>query len=194
MQFRSKQLPTRNEGAGRRVVVWVCTPFWCLLDIVPIKNEKRDVVLFLVSHKDISKQKDKQDKLEVPNEDSKDGEADESPNKESGDEESSENEESDEEAKDDDMPKNYDYGRRRSRAVLYHISGQLNKQNKAKSKLQQLNMVSSIHKTLFYFSFSSSSSTSVSSLPRSNSSTSSSSRSTSKTTNTTITPASGYKN
>ena len=38
------------------------TPFWCLLDIVPIKNEKRDVVLFLVSHKDISKQKDKQDK------------------------------------------------------------------------------------------------------------------------------------
>ena len=31
--------------------------FWCLLDIVPIKNEKGDVVLFLVSHKDISKEK-----------------------------------------------------------------------------------------------------------------------------------------
>lgn len=30
------------------------TPFWCLLDIVPIKNEKRDVVLFLASHKDIT--------------------------------------------------------------------------------------------------------------------------------------------
>lgn len=30
------------------------TPFWCLLDIVPIKNEKREVVLFLASHKDIS--------------------------------------------------------------------------------------------------------------------------------------------
>lgn len=30
------------------------TPFWCLLDIVPIKNEKREVVLFLASHKDIT--------------------------------------------------------------------------------------------------------------------------------------------
>lgn len=32
--------------------------FWCLLDIVPIKNEKSDVVLFLVSHKDITENKD----------------------------------------------------------------------------------------------------------------------------------------
>ena len=30
------------------------SPFWCLLDIVPIKNEKSEVVLFLASHKDIS--------------------------------------------------------------------------------------------------------------------------------------------
>ena len=29
--------------------------FWCLLDIVPIKNEKSQVVLFLVSHKDITR-------------------------------------------------------------------------------------------------------------------------------------------
>ncbi|XP_067088846.1 potassium voltage-gated channel subfamily H member 4a [Osmerus mordax] len=29
-------------------------PFWCLLDIVPIKNEKSEVVLFLFSFKDIS--------------------------------------------------------------------------------------------------------------------------------------------
>ena len=29
-------------------------PFWCLLDIVPIKNEKSEVVLFLASHKDIT--------------------------------------------------------------------------------------------------------------------------------------------
>ena len=28
-------------------------PFTCLLDIVPIKNEKREVVLFLASHKEI---------------------------------------------------------------------------------------------------------------------------------------------
>lgn len=33
------------------------TPFWCLLDIVPIKNEKREVVLFLASHKDITQTK-----------------------------------------------------------------------------------------------------------------------------------------
>lgn len=36
-----------------------CTgsPFWCLLDIVPIKNEKREVVLFLASFKDITNTK-----------------------------------------------------------------------------------------------------------------------------------------
>lgn len=31
--------------------------FWCLLDIVPIKNEKGDVVLFLASFKDITDSK-----------------------------------------------------------------------------------------------------------------------------------------
>lgn len=30
------------------------TPFWCLLDIVPIKNEKGEMVLFLFSFKDIT--------------------------------------------------------------------------------------------------------------------------------------------
>ncbi len=30
------------------------TTFWCLLDIVPIKNEKGDVVLFLLSFKNIT--------------------------------------------------------------------------------------------------------------------------------------------
>lgn len=33
------------------------TRFWCLLDIVPIKNEKGEVVLFLASHKDITSQR-----------------------------------------------------------------------------------------------------------------------------------------
>lgn len=33
------------------------SPFWCLLDIVPIKNEKREVVLFLASHKDVTNTK-----------------------------------------------------------------------------------------------------------------------------------------
>ena len=39
----------------QHVCIWFAgTPFWCLLDIVPIKNEKREVVLFLASHKDIT--------------------------------------------------------------------------------------------------------------------------------------------
>jgi hypothetical protein len=33
------------------------TPFWCLLDIVPIYDDKKEVVLFLCSQKDITKQK-----------------------------------------------------------------------------------------------------------------------------------------
>ena len=33
--------------------------FTCLLDIVPIKNEKREVVLFLASHKEIHPPRDK---------------------------------------------------------------------------------------------------------------------------------------
>lgn len=56
--------------------VCVCFPlsavlFWCLLDIVPIKNEKGDVVLFLASFKDITDtkvkaiQEDKRDGLYV---------------------------------------------------------------------------------------------------------------------------------
>lgn len=36
------------------------SPFWCLLDIVPIKNEKGEVVLYLASHKDITKDKTSQ--------------------------------------------------------------------------------------------------------------------------------------
>lgn len=38
-------------------ILSIGTPFWCLLDIVPIKNEKREVVLFLASHKDITNTK-----------------------------------------------------------------------------------------------------------------------------------------
>jgi len=37
--------------------MYIGTRFWCLLDIVPIKNEKGEVVLFLASHKDITSQR-----------------------------------------------------------------------------------------------------------------------------------------
>ena len=36
-------------------------PFWCLLDIVPIKNEKGEVVLFLASHKDVTASRNLED-------------------------------------------------------------------------------------------------------------------------------------
>ncbi|XP_072033698.1 voltage-gated delayed rectifier potassium channel KCNH8-like isoform X2 [Amphiura filiformis] len=92
------------------------TPFWCLLDIVPIKNEKGEVVLFLASHKDITKSKM--------------------------------SEETDEERDDEDsspmninneMPAGYNYNRRRSRAVLYHLSGHLKQQEKRKRRKLKLN-------------------------------------------------------
>lgn len=57
VSFRNR----RAEIAGRcrrksqfRFSLCLGSPFWCLLDIVPIKNEKREVVLFLASHKDIT--------------------------------------------------------------------------------------------------------------------------------------------
>eukprot|EP00062_Callorhinchus_milii_P014708 gi/632964320/ref/XP_007898341.1/ PREDICTED: potassium voltage-gated channel subfamily H member 8-like [Callorhinchus milii] len=84
--------------------------FWCLLDIVPIKNEKGEVVLFLASHKDIT---DKKIKGASGN------------SKDSGDLE----------IYTDTRPPGFNVNRRRSRAVLYHLSGHLQKQDKSKLKL-----------------------------------------------------------
>uniref|UniRef100_A0A3Q2SR93 Voltage-gated delayed rectifier potassium channel KCNH4 n=1 Tax=Fundulus heteroclitus TaxID=8078 RepID=A0A3Q2SR93_FUNHE len=88
--------------------------FWCLLDIVPIKNEKSEVVLFLVSHKDITENKDldrdkKKDRYVVK--------------------------------KKSFRPPGCNMERRRSRAVLYQLSGHLQKQDKTKSKLKINNSV-----------------------------------------------------
>ncbi|XP_061939546.1 potassium voltage-gated channel subfamily H member 8 isoform X2 [Apis cerana] len=84
------------------------SPFDCLLDIVPIKNEKGDVVLFLASHKDITHTKNLQ-LCELQDSDAKGGLDPEAP------------------------PANY--GRRRSRAVLYQLSGHYKQDNKHKIKL-----------------------------------------------------------
>ncbi|KAL4616593.1 potassium voltage-gated channel subfamily H member 3-like [Arapaima gigas] len=88
------------------------TQFWCLLDIVPIKNEKGEVVLFLVSHKDITDNKTK-DSEEGPEVD----------------------EETGLEVHRVSHPPGFNANRRRSRAVLYHLSGHLQKQDKGKLKL-----------------------------------------------------------
>uniref|UniRef100_A0A9J7Y1V4 Voltage-gated delayed rectifier potassium channel KCNH4 n=1 Tax=Cyprinus carpio carpio TaxID=630221 RepID=A0A9J7Y1V4_CYPCA len=83
--------------------------FWCLLDIVPIKNEKGDVVLFLASFKDITDTKAKCSNLssECRREKVKGG----SP---------------------------FSSTRLRSSTVLYHISGHLhNRQKQSKIKLNK---------------------------------------------------------
>ncbi|XP_043916567.1 potassium voltage-gated channel subfamily H member 8-like [Protopterus annectens] len=84
--------------------------FWCLLDIVPIKNEKGEVVLFLASHKDIT---DTKNKLSPDTTKDKD----------------------DLEVFTDTRPPGFNANRRRSRAVLYHLSGHLQKQDKSKLKI-----------------------------------------------------------
>ncbi|XP_033219889.1 potassium voltage-gated channel subfamily H member 8 [Belonocnema kinseyi] len=84
------------------------SPFDCLLDIVPIKNEKGDVVLFLASHKDITHTKNLQ-LCELYDSDANGNLDPEAP------------------------PANY--GRRRSRAVLYQLSGHYKQDSKHKIKL-----------------------------------------------------------
>ena len=49
----------RRVGAGLSLSLCPGLPFWCLLDVIPIKNEKGEVALFLVSHKDISDTKNR---------------------------------------------------------------------------------------------------------------------------------------
>ncbi|GLD69918.1 potassium voltage-gated channel subfamily H member 3-like protein [Lates japonicus] len=89
------------------------TQFWCLLDIVPIKNEKGEVVLFLVSHKDITDKKKDQDPEQGLDTD----------------------EETGLEVHQVTRPPGFNANRRRSRAVLYHLSGHLQKQDKSKLKI-----------------------------------------------------------
>uniref|UniRef100_A0A3Q3VY31 Potassium voltage-gated channel, subfamily H (eag-related), member 3 n=1 Tax=Mola mola TaxID=94237 RepID=A0A3Q3VY31_MOLML len=94
--------------------------FWCLLDIVPIKNEKSEVVLFLVSHKDITENKD----LDHDNQ-SDTVSLSLFPDEETGLEIHKVN-----------HPAGFNMERRRSRAILYQLSGHLQKQDKTKSKLK----------------------------------------------------------
>ncbi|XP_077997562.1 voltage-gated delayed rectifier potassium channel KCNH8-like [Glandiceps talaboti] len=106
------------------------TPFWCLLDIVPIKNEKGEVVLFLASFKDITKSKVtsmEEDKSDV----------------EFSDEEEEAIRQRYLQSRGGKTPngsgQQFNYHRRRSRAVLYHLSGHLQKQEKKKRKLNLSN-------------------------------------------------------
>lgn len=123
------------------------TAFWCLLDIVPIKNEKREVVLFLASHKDItpSKQFSGVNRLPLPGGGHANGPLSPIKDRIEGqiDEEFSSDGEDYQRIQDangnldPEAPANYNYGRRRSRAVLYQLSGhyKTDKSKKIHSKL-----------------------------------------------------------
>ncbi|XP_045915121.1 potassium voltage-gated channel subfamily H member 8 [Micropterus dolomieu] len=84
--------------------------FWCLLDIVPIKNEKGDVVLFLASFKDITDTKAKVIQEDKKEERRRGREKTGSP---------------------------FSSARLRSSTVLYHISGHLHSKEKSKIKLNK---------------------------------------------------------
>ncbi|XP_029450541.1 potassium voltage-gated channel subfamily H member 3 [Rhinatrema bivittatum] len=99
-EFKAELILYRKSGV----------PFWCLLDVVPIKNEKGEVVLFLVSHKDITETKSRSGAESW---------------KETGG------------RRQYGRAKGFNANRRRSRAVLYHLSGHLQKQSKAKRKLNK---------------------------------------------------------
>ena len=101
------------------------SPFWCLLDIVPIKNEKHEVVLFLASHKDITRTK----MVEM-----------EDDAKESYDVDDSELDANGPLDSDGCLPANH-YQRRRSRAVLYQLSGHYRRSVTVKSKLKLNNVM-----------------------------------------------------
>ncbi|XP_029022928.1 potassium voltage-gated channel subfamily H member 8 isoform X2 [Betta splendens] len=85
-------------------------PFWCLLDIVPIKNEKGDVVLFLASFKDITDTKAKAIQEDKKEERRRSRVKPGSP---------------------------FSSARLRSSTVLYHISGHLHSREKSKIKLNK---------------------------------------------------------
>uniref|UniRef100_A0A1I8IVH9 PAC domain-containing protein n=1 Tax=Macrostomum lignano TaxID=282301 RepID=A0A1I8IVH9_9PLAT len=150
------------------------SPFLCLLDIVPIKNEKGEVVLFLASHKDITKEKRSRCGVSSPSGDSSNSQADPSDlannvspsagrprsriSEASGPADTADNESAssgsvgsgsspdEEEANDEDAEEcstAYKYQRRRSRAVLYHLSGQFESKSKNKT-FSQLNKIQNL--------------------------------------------------
>ncbi|XP_064646364.1 potassium voltage-gated channel subfamily H member 8-like isoform X12 [Lineus longissimus] len=116
------------------------SPFWCLLDIVPIKNEKGQVVLFLASHKDITRDKVGDFSGDSPT-------ASETPTPVSPGPPGIVTDlhfDLPDELKGEGMTPNGDfkYHRRRSRAVLYHLSGQFDKQSKSKLQLNKIQNLS----------------------------------------------------
>lgn len=57
VRLEERLINVLNSVANTIEWIFKGTAFWCLLDIVPIQDEKHEVVLFLCSHKDITKEK-----------------------------------------------------------------------------------------------------------------------------------------
>ncbi|KAJ8284396.1 hypothetical protein COCON_G00032460 [Conger conger] len=85
------------------------TSFWCLLDIVPIKNEKGEMVLFLFSFKDITDTHGKSHHNGRREEDKR-------PSRKTG-------------------SSHFTEARRRGRTVLYHLTSQFSRRSKSEVKL-----------------------------------------------------------
>ncbi|XP_041029753.1 potassium voltage-gated channel subfamily H member 4 [Carcharodon carcharias] len=85
------------------------TAFWCQLDIVPIKNEKGEVVLFLVSFKDVTDTRGKSHQGDGKEEEKRKNK------KSSG--------------------SHFSVARRQGRTVLYHLTSHLQKRDKSKVTL-----------------------------------------------------------
>ncbi|XP_069808179.1 voltage-gated delayed rectifier potassium channel KCNH4 [Dendropsophus ebraccatus] len=81
--------------------------FWCFLDIVPIKNEKGEVVLFLFSFKDVTEQR-----MRAPHEKKDDKQKNRRPG-----------------------ASHFSSARRQSRTMLCHLTGQVSGRNKSDIKL-----------------------------------------------------------
>ncbi|KAL5286114.1 KCNH4 family protein [Megaselia abdita] len=131
------------------------SPFWCLFDLVPIKNEKRDVVLFLASHKDITHTK----MLEMNATDECDSvfaltaallgarfRNNESSILGGGDFDDDDDDNNNGNSL--QVPAGCNMGRRRSRAVLYQLSGHY-KPEKVKTKLKLSNNLLHTQETPF---------------------------------------------
>ncbi|XP_064421690.1 potassium voltage-gated channel subfamily H member 4 [Latimeria chalumnae] len=103
-EYQAKILFYRKNGS----------PFLCLLDIVPIKNEKGEVVLFLFSFKDITESR---------------GKSSHSDRKGEGKHRSKKTGSS-----------HFSAARKRGRTVLYHLTSQFTKKNKSEMALNNHNV------------------------------------------------------
>ncbi|GAA51328.1 potassium voltage-gated channel Eag-related subfamily H member 8, partial [Clonorchis sinensis] len=118
--------------------------FLCLLDIVPIKNDKSQVVLFLVSHKDITSErqvKELASSTAVRSQSVNHRKFSAPELREPEEEEECQDSGASDRLSTDDPSTTYKYERRRSRAVLFHLSGRFDQNAKRKNHLKKFRTI-----------------------------------------------------